>query len=108
MARHRCIDRLRSLRVRPEGHAVGWEDVAASGEAAMASDLGAEAIVRRTQVQAALRELPDEQAQVVILAHYYGLTQREIATTLELPLGTVKTRVRLAMQKLRVLLQEEI
>ncbi len=108
MARHRCIDRLRTLRVRPEGHAVGWEDLAATDEAALATDLGAEAIAQRARVQTALHELPDEQAEVIILAHYYGLTQNEIAASLGLPLGTVKTRVRLAMQKLRTLLLEEI
>lgn len=108
MARHRCIDRLRSLQVRPEGHTLRWEDLAAAGEAAVASDLGAETIVRRAQVQAALAELPNEQAEAIILAHYYGLSQSEMAATLGLPLGTVKTRVRLAMQKLRTLLQEEI
>lgn len=108
MARHRCIDRLRSLQARPEGHAVHWEDLAAAGEAALASDLGAEAIVQRARVQAALAELPNEQAEAIILAHYYGLSQSEMAATLGLPLGTVKTRVRLAMQKLRALLLEEI
>jgi RNA polymerase sigma-70 factor (ECF subfamily) len=108
MTRHRCIDRLRTLQTRPEGHAVGWDDLAASGEAEIASDLGAEGIVQRARVQSALRELPDEQAEVIILAHYYGLSQSEMAATLGLPLGTVKTRVRLAMQKLRSLLQEEI
>ncbi len=108
MARHRCIDRLRSLQARPEGHAVRWEDLAAAGEAAIASDLGAEAIVQRARVQAALAELPSEQAEAIILAHYYGLSQSEMAAALGLPLGTVKTRVRLAMQKLRALLLEEI
>ena len=108
MARHRCIDRLRSLQARPEGHAVRWEDLAAAGEAAIASDLGAEAIVQRARVQAALAELPSEQAEALILAHYYGLSQSEMAAALGLPLGTVKTRVRLAMQKLRALLLEEI
>jgi RNA polymerase sigma-70 factor (ECF subfamily) len=108
MARHRCIDRLRSLQVRPEGRALHWEDLAAGDEAAIASDLGAEAIIQRARVQAALAELPSEQAEAIVLAHYYGLSQSEMAATLGLPLGTVKTRVRLAMQKLRSLLQEEI
>ena len=53
-----------------------------------------------------LDQLPAEQRDVIVLAYYHGLSQTEIAGQLRLPLGTVKTRVRLAMGKLRDILRE--
>src|SRR6185312_5750363 len=56
---------------------------------------------RRHQVQAALDTLSPSQRQAIELAYFEGLSQSEIAERLKEPLGTVKTRVRLGMQKLR-------
>ena len=56
---------------------------------------------RRRYVQQALAILSEEQRQAIALAYFYGLSQSEIAQKLELPLGTVKTRIRLGMMKLR-------
>lgn len=56
---------------------------------------------RRRYVQQALSMLTAEQRQVIAFAYFYGLSQSEIAEKLELPLGTVKTRMRLGMIKLR-------
>lgn len=56
---------------------------------------------RRGQVQAALQTLSPSQRQAIELAYFEGLSQSEIAERLQEPLGTVKTRVRLGMQKLR-------
>lgn len=55
-----------------------------------------------------LTHIPPEQAQVVELAFFQGMTHRELATHLDLPLGTVKTRVRLALQKLKDLWLDEM
>jgi len=55
-------------------------------------------------VHSALEGLPDDQQQVVQLAYFQGLTHSEIAEQLDLPMGTVKTRLRLAFDKLRVAL----
>lgn len=53
-----------------------------------------------------MAELPPEQAQVIELAFFQGLTHSELAEHLDLPLGTVKTRARLGLQKLRALWME--
>ncbi|NJM39685.1 MAG: RNA polymerase sigma factor [Anaerolineae bacterium] len=53
-----------------------------------------------------LARLPNEQRDVIVLTYYHGLSQSEIAAQLRLPLGTVKTRVRLAMEKLREWLRD--
>ena len=55
-------------------------------------------------VHEALATLPPEQREAVQLAYFRGLTHAEIARTLEIPMGTVKTRLRLALDKLRVAL----
>ncbi|MEO0999238.1 MAG: sigma-70 family RNA polymerase sigma factor [Pseudomonadota bacterium] len=61
---------------------------------------------RQTLVRTALAELPEEQAVVVRLAFYDGQSHGEIAEALELPLGTVKSRIRLAFRRLRGALGE--
>ena len=65
-----------------------------------------QASTQREAIRHALDALPPAQRQVMDLAYYSGLTQSEIAAKLGDPLGTVKTRMRLATQKLRELLRE--
>ena len=59
-------------------------------------------------VRNALKALPAEQRQVVEMSYFGGFTQVEIATKTEQPLGTVKTRMRLALKKLREALRERL
>jgi RNA polymerase sigma-70 factor (ECF subfamily) len=60
---------------------------------------------RQERVRAALAELPDEQRQVIVLAYIEGLPQSAIAARLALPLGTVKSRMRIAYRKVRAALE---
>jgi len=63
--------------------------------------------LRRERIHAALAQLPAEQKEALYLAYFGGYSQSQIAEVLKQPLGTVKTRLRLAMQKLREFLNEE-
>jgi RNA polymerase sigma-70 factor (ECF subfamily) len=60
---------------------------------------------RRRTIQDALEHLPSAQRQAVELAYFSGWSHQEIATRLNRPLGTIKTRVRLGLQKLGSLLE---
>ena len=63
---------------------------------------------QRQIVAEALSEIPEEQRRALMLAYFEGLTQSEIAARLGSPLGTVKTRMRSGMIKLRALLSGKI
>lgn len=67
------------------------------------ADPAAEAIARAAvpELRAALRSMPAEQRQALVLAYFGGLSQSAIAEQLGIPLGTVKKRVRLALMRLR-------
>ena len=93
-ARSRGIDRLRSLRRRDEMLVPG--DV--PGEA---PDDPVGVLEERDAVRGALGALPAAQREVIELAYFLGLTHTEIAARLGQPLGTVKTRMRLGMERLR-------
>jgi len=99
ICRSRALDRIRARRRRPEQTSL--DDVP---EMPAPGDDAADAVVAGEtgrMVRAAMAELPAEQRQVVDLAYFGGLSQSEIAEKTGQPLGTIKTRVRLAMNKLR-------
>src|SRR5689334_3335629 len=106
-AKARAIDRLRSMRRRDrtfvapvdESLAARRGDGEAPNSAVVAEDRGL--------VQTALGQLPEAQRRVIELAFFEGLTQSEIATRLGEPLGTVKTRTRLGLERLRGALRGE-
>lgn len=102
IARSRALDRVRSvkrLREEPIDGEAGQMVAARASDADPGMD--AEAAERRTMVVAALADLPAEQREALELGYFAGLSQTEIAERTGQPLGTVKTRMRLAMQKLR-------
>ncbi len=105
LARSRAIDRLRSLGARDR-----LATASAREETEEVADAVTDAILseRGKVVRDALRELPEEQQQVLLLAYFDGFTQSEIAERLGSPLGTVKTRMRSGMIKLRELLGDNM
>lgn len=62
---------------------------------------------QRRLISAALEQIPSEQRQAIELAYFGGLSQSEIAERLQNPLGTIKTRIRLGLQKLRDILMSQ-
>lgn len=101
LARSRGIDRLRALasreRVAQAGAAEADEKFSDAATDVVKSE-------ERNVVNSALDQLPEEQKRPLMLAYFDGLTQSEIAKHLGAPLGTVKTRMRSGMIKLRELL----
>lgn len=107
IVRNRAIDRLRARR----RHGLRVERAQRSGvlgdeyeEPVTPNEAASPGWHVHESVHAALAALPPEQREAVQLAYFRGLTHAEIARTLEIPMGTVKTRLRLAFDKLRVAL----
>ncbi|NJL49052.1 MAG: sigma-70 family RNA polymerase sigma factor [Leptolyngbyaceae cyanobacterium SM2_5_2] len=102
LARSRLLDRLRKVKRSGSSTTVSMDAEEIQPQAANV-DIFENVVIRerRSQVIAALKTLPDEQKLVLELAYYQGLTQSEIAAQTGLALGTVKTRIRLGLSKLK-------
>lgn len=98
IARSRALDRRRAVSRARDDEALG-EDT--PDDAAVDAQAALERTDVTRQVQAALDGLPPVQRDVIDLAFYQGLSQSEIAERRGQPLGTIKTRMRLALLKLR-------
>jgi RNA polymerase sigma-70 factor (ECF subfamily) len=108
IARNHAIDVLRRRAARVDQLAVHWEDTPPNGASSLPDPQeSVELSLRRERIHAALAQLPPEQSEALYLAYFGGYSQSQIAEVLKQPLGTVKTRLRLAMQKLRAFLHEE-
>lgn len=107
VARHRAIDRLRGRRRRERHLSLAAAELYREPTAPREPDeAGHPGWQVHTQVHAALEALPPDQRTAVHLAYFTGLTQSEIAAQLGIPLGTVKTRLRLAFVRLRASLAD--
>lgn len=108
IVRNHAIDVVRRRGTRPDHSALDLDKLtrqdAPLEENPQAS---AELASRRAKVLDALNSLPYEQEQALILAYFGGYTQFQIAELLQEPIGTIKTRMRLAIKKLRAILEEQ-
>ena len=104
IARNKRIDGLRRENrpdLDPDDPALAAQPDAAADEALAASEN--EAILRQ-----AVAQLPDEQAELLRICYYGDKSHRQIARELGLPLGTVKSRLRLALGRLRLVLKDTV
>jgi RNA polymerase sigma-70 factor (ECF subfamily) len=110
VTRNRAVDEVRSRGRRFRHETASPEEQERELPASEQDDpaLTAELSDQRRLILAALTQIPAEQREIIELAYFGGLTQQEIADLLSQPLGTVKTRIRLGMQKLRAALTPEL
>ncbi|GAB4366318.1 MAG: sigma-70 family RNA polymerase sigma factor [Kiloniellaceae bacterium] len=103
IARNRRIDMIRR-EARPS---FDPEDPSLAAEGEVPADERLAGRRRAQDLRRAVARLPEEQAQLMRLAYFEDKSHGAIAEELDLPLGTVKSRIRLAMQKLRQMLKED-
>ncbi|MEF3276032.1 MAG: sigma-70 family RNA polymerase sigma factor [Chloroflexus sp.] len=101
IARNLCIDELRRRQVRPLTASNGEEALTNVPDQQQDVEQSTLETERRRLITNALADLPPDQREVIELAYFGGLSQREIADQLQSPLGTIKTRIRLGLQKLK-------
>ncbi len=100
---NRAIDALRRKSVRERG-IVDEEGIEERLPASERTELEFARRDEAREIRDALQQLPAEQSRVIELAYFAGLSHHEIASTLDTPLGTVKGRMRLGLQKMRAAL----
>jgi len=105
IARSRAIDKLRSIR-RMEKSFVASDDPARAESSENVETAAAETEAKLA-MNSALKNLPEAQRKVLEMAYFDGLTQTEIAEKLAEPLGTVKTRMRSGIQRLKDIIRIE-
>jgi RNA polymerase sigma-70 factor (ECF subfamily) len=103
LVHHKAIDALRARRGQVTRQVpVNVADIEKAG-----ADVSERVLqsLNRDEVRAALAAVPEDQRRAIEMAYYEGLTHVEIAEALELPLGTVKSRLRLGLEKMRAVLK---
>jgi RNA polymerase sigma factor (sigma-70 family) len=100
IARNLSIDQTRMRRLDPVDPEVIAAEISLTSQEPAADEMDLQPD-ERDQLRSAITELPDDQRRALVLAAYMGRTAREISDLDDVPLGTVKTRIRTAMLKLR-------
>ncbi len=109
VAHHKIVDVIRSRRrtiINTDPADYETLDLLPAGGASTEAQV--EQTMERERIMRALATIPEPQREVIMLAYFGGYSQSEMAKKLNQPLGTVKTRVRLAMQKLRLALEKDV
>lgn len=101
IARNEALDRLRARKARPQ-KAAGWDLHAPSSSMAAASDDP----LPRVMLERVLTQLEEEEEQLLQLAFFWGYSHADIAELMSLPLGTVKSKLRRTLTKLRRQLED--
>ena len=107
ITRHQCIDELRRRRARPMIDPGSWESLDRLTDHEDPAQQ-VQHTLEQARIRQALAQIPPQERTVIQLAFWGGMTQREIAQHCHAPLGTVKTRLRLGMRRLKSLLQESV
>lgn len=109
ITRNRAIDVLRREKSRPHRDSVNLADTVVEAVSSQVNpETATDLALQKQRIRTAVATLPDAQKEMLFLAYFRGYSQSELAETLNIPLGTVKTRIRSAMQKLRKQLVEDI
>ena len=108
VAHHKVVDLIRSRRrstIMTDPADYETLDLLPSGQISTEEQVGRN--LERERIMKAMEVLPKAQREVILLAYFEGYSQSAMAEKLSQPLGTIKTRVRLAMQKLRIVLEKD-
>ncbi len=109
ITRNRVIDELRREKAHPERASVGWFELSESDDPiGLIPEEESELSWRQKSVREAIYSLSPNEREALALAYFKGYSQSKIADILGIPLGTAKTRIRSAMQKLRRTLSQTI
>ena len=109
VAHHKIVDVIRARRRTLTATDLdGYETLELLPSAQISTEEEVERKIERERILKAVATLPPPHRQVIMMAYFEGYTQSEMAKILKQPLGTVKTRVRLAMQKLRLVLEGDV
>lgn len=101
LARSRALDWARTRHAKAAQKSQSLDDVFGLSDAAPSPESASIEASRSRKIQESLAALPADQRQAVEMAFFFGMSHTEIAERLDLPLGTVKSRIRIAMTRLR-------
>ena len=108
VAHHKIVDLIRSRRrTIVNTDPADYETLDLLPASGASTEAQVEQTMERERIMRALATIPEPQSEVIMLAYFEGFSQSEMAERLDQPLGTIKTRVRLAMQKLRTVLEND-
>ena len=108
VAHHKIVDVIRSQRrTNVNTDPANYETLDLLPAGGASTEAQVEQTLERERIMRALATIPESQSEVIMLAYFKGFSQSEMAERLDQPLGTIKTRVRLVMQKLRTVLEND-